>query len=127
MQAIADRRDAAALPASSRTPGAAKVPRALRRSRRWASLATLPSCRWLFDAAADADAEVAKAAQTTLTTLPGKKVDAAIRHHRGQRRRESPPARHRDRRPAPHRRRQKRVLQGRGRHDKNSASRPFKP
>ena len=78
MQAIADRRDAAALPAIVENARSGESPARVAAIKALGQLGDASVVPVLFDASADADAEVAKAAQTTLTTLPGKKVDAAI-------------------------------------------------
>ncbi|MBM3890287.1 MAG: hypothetical protein FJ388_14325, partial [Verrucomicrobia bacterium] len=78
MQTIADRRDAAALPAIVENAKSGDSPARVAAIRALGQIGDASVVPVLFEATADADAEVADAAKTTLTTLPGKKVDAAI-------------------------------------------------
>jgi HEAT repeat protein len=78
MEAIADRRDAAALPAIVENAKSGDSPARVAAIKALGQLGNASVVPMLFDAAADADAEVANAAKTTLATLPGRKVDAAV-------------------------------------------------
>jgi HEAT repeat protein len=78
MQVIADRRDAAALPAIVENARTGDRPARVAAIKALGQLGDASVVPMLFDAATDTDAEISRAAQTTLTTLPGKKVDTAI-------------------------------------------------